>query len=208
MSNGSCVVPSKFHHGLILLLHTANHLTNEGVGLRHLCDWAVFVNSFSNDEFIVLFEKPLKETGLWRFAALLTKCCVKYLDCDQKSWVGEVCDELLEEIIADILNGGNFGFKDTNRYSQIKYITDRKNGERAKRSPVLQLFLSINEKTKKEFKFVNKSKFFMPIGWIFTVCKYLYMVIMGKRRLDGISTITHAKKRASIYSEFHLYEEN
>ncbi|MBQ8793557.1 MAG: nucleotidyltransferase family protein, partial [Clostridia bacterium] len=48
MSNGSCIVPCKFHHGLILLLHTATHLTHEGVGLRHLCDWAVFVNSFSN----------------------------------------------------------------------------------------------------------------------------------------------------------------
>ena len=208
MSNGSCVVPSKFHHGLILLLHTANHLTNEGVGLRHLCDWAVFVNSFSNDEFIETFEKPLKETGLWRFAALLTKCCVNYLGCDPKAWVKEAADDLLDEIIADILNGGNFGFKDTNRYSQIKYITDRKNGERAKRSPVLQLFLSINEKTKKEFKFANKSKFFLPIGWVFTIIKYFYMVVVGKRRLDGISTITDAKKRASIYSEFHLYEEN
>ena len=61
VSNGKCLVPSDFYHGIILLLHTANHLTHEGVGLRHLCDWAVFVNGFSNEEFVNLFEIPLKE---------------------------------------------------------------------------------------------------------------------------------------------------
>ncbi|MBR5223437.1 MAG: nucleotidyltransferase family protein, partial [Clostridia bacterium] len=70
--SGKCFVPSHFHHGVILLLHTATHLTKEGIGLRHICDWAVFVNSFSNDDFVKTFEAPLKQMGLWRFAQLLT----------------------------------------------------------------------------------------------------------------------------------------
>ena len=208
MSNGSCVVPDKFHHGLIILLHTANHLTNEGVGLRHLCDWAVFVNNFSNEEFINTFEKPLKETGLWRFAQLLTACSIKHLGCDQKMWAGEADGDLLDGIIADILNGGNFGKKDVERYSQIKYISDRKSGEKAKKSPIFQLLSSINEKTKKEFKFVNKSKFFLPIGWFFTVIKYLYLVVMGKRSLDTASTILGAKQRRDLYNKFKLFEND
>lgn len=207
-SNGSCVVPSKFHHGVILLLHTASHLTSEGVGLRHLCDWAVFVNSFSNDEFTALFEKSLKDIGLWRFAQLLTLCCIKYLGCDAKEWVGEADDSLLEGIITDILNGGNFGMKDADRYSQIKYICDRKSGEKAKKSPFAQLFSSINEKTKKEFKFTNKSKFLLPVGWVCTISKYFYMIIMGKRKLDSVATISGAKQRKEIYSQFKLFEKD
>lgn len=206
-SNGSCVVPSTFHHGIILLLHTASHLTSEGVGLRHLCDWAVFVNGFSNEDFVNTFEKPHKEMGLWRFAQLLTLCCVKYLGCDAKEWAGEAEYTLIENIIADILNGGNFGLKDPKRYNQIKYISDRKEGTVGKRNPVLQLFSSINAKTKIEFDFVNKSKLLLPIGWLFTVCKYLYMVITGKRTLDGISTINNANSRKNIYNEFHLFEK-
>lgn len=205
-SNGSCIVPGKYHHGLILLLHTANHLTNEGVGLRHLCDWAVFVNGFSSDEFVLLFEKSLKETGLWRFAQLLTLCCVKYLGCDAKPWAGEASDELIDSMITDILNGGNFGMKDADRYSQIKYISDRKSGEKAKKSPIMQLLSSINEKTKNEFEFANKSKILLPIGWICTVSKYLYMVVMGKRRLDGIKTIKGAQQRKELYEEFELFK--
>ena len=208
MSNGSCIVPCKFHHGLILLLHTATHLTHEGVGLRHLCDWAVFVNDFSNDEFVALFEQPLKEMGLWRFAQLLTLCCVSHLGCDQKEWAGQDDNNLIDSIVFDILNGGNFGTKDTDRYNQIKYISDRKEGTTAKKNPILQLCASINEKTKKEFKFSNKSKFFLPLGWICTVCKYLYLVVMGKRRLDTVSTINSAKQRKNIYDEFRLFEND
>lgn len=208
MSNGSCILPCKFHHGLILLLHTATHLTHEGVGLRHLCDWAVFVNDISNDEFVSLFEQPLKEMGLWRFAQLLTLCCVSHLGCDQKEWAGQDDNNLIDSIVFDILNGGNFGTKDTDRYNQIKYISDRKEGTTAKKNPILQLCASINEKTKKEFKFSNKSKFFLPLGWICTVCKYLYLVVMGKRRLDTVSTINSAKQRKNIYDEFRLFEND
>ena len=63
-------------------------------------------------------------------------------------------------------------------------------------------------KTKKEFKFSNKSKFFLPIGWIFTVCKYFYLVVVGKRKIDTISTINGAKQRKEIYNEFKLFEND
>ena len=206
-SNGVCVIPSKFHHGLILLIHTATHLTREGVGLRHLCDWAVFVNSFSSNEFSRFFEGPLKESGLWRFAQLLTLCCVKYLGCDEKTWTGEIDDLLIANITADIFNGGNFGMKDTDRYSQIKYISDRKSGETAKKSTILQLFYSINEKTKKEFKFTNKSRLLLPIGWMCTIFRYLYMVITGQRRLDNRMVISGAKQRKDLYAQLKLFKK-
>ena len=206
-SNGICIVPSKFHHCLILLLHTASHLTSEGVGLRHLCDWAVFVNSFTNDEFVNTFEKPLKDMGLWRFAQLLTLCCIKYLGCDAKDWAGETDEDLLEKIISDILNGGNFGVNDLERYSQIKYISDREIGAVAQKNAFVQLLCSINAKSKNEFPFVKKSVVFLPVGWLFTICKHLYLIIIGKRYLDGVSIITNAKKRKDIYDEFRLFEK-
>ena len=207
-SNGVCIVPSDFHHGLVLLLHTATHLTNEGVGLRHLCDWAVFVNSFSNDEFISLFEKPLKDVGLWRFAQLLTLCGVKHLGCETKAWAGQSDDILLDDIITDILNGGNFGFKDTTRYSHIKYIGDRNNKTVSRKNPIFQLFDSLNAKTKSECNFVEKHKILLPIGWVATLCKYIGLVISGKRKYDNFVTINNAVKRKNIYREFNLFEKD
>ena len=63
--NGILRIPDHFHHGLVLLLHIASHLTSEGVGLRHLCDWAVFVNHFTDEQFASLFADKLKACGIW-----------------------------------------------------------------------------------------------------------------------------------------------
>ncbi|MBQ8868900.1 MAG: nucleotidyltransferase family protein [Oscillospiraceae bacterium] len=204
--NSACIVPSTFHHGIILLLHTASHLTSEGIGLRHLCDWAVFVNSLSNDEFVKVFEKPLKEMGLWRFARLITLCCARYLGCDCKDWAGEADDELLEAIIADVLDGGNFGFKDNDRCHQIKYIKHRNDKTVDGKKSLFQALFTINSKAKHKCKFVRKHKWLLPIGWVVVVFNYIWLVLSGKRKLDSFSTIDRANARKKIYSEFHLYK--
>ena len=76
----SFVIPGKFHHGLILILHTCHHLLREGVGLRHLCDWAVFINSLKKGEFEEIFEEKLKKIGMWNFACILTITASRYLN--------------------------------------------------------------------------------------------------------------------------------
>ncbi|MBO5321644.1 MAG: nucleotidyltransferase family protein [Clostridia bacterium] len=204
--NGECLVPSKFHHGVILLLHTATHLIREGVGLRHLCDWAVFINSVSEAEMTETFEGPLKEMGLWEFARILTAVCVEYLGCEKKVWVENVEKSLLENVFSDIFSGGNFGTKDADRYTQIKYIADRKDGSVDRKNPILQVFKTLTEKTRREVKFVKEHPVLLPFGVVYTSAKYLFLVATKKRKADSIKTINDAKHRKDIYSEFKLFE--
>ena len=77
--------PSPFHHGLIMLLHVARHMVTGGIGLRHFCDWAVFVDKVS-DYFTSMFEDKLKRVGLWRFAQILTQFFTAYLGLSQQDW--------------------------------------------------------------------------------------------------------------------------
>ena len=207
VSNGRCFVPSHFHHGIILLLHTATHLTKEGIGLRHICDWAVFVNSFSNDDFTKTFEAPLKQMGLWRFAQLLTLCCQKYLGADKKAFAGNSDEELLDAMITDIINGGNFGFKDETRYGHIKYISNRDSDGISQKGAFSQLLMSINHKAKTKYNFVKKHKWLLPVGWAVVVFDYFVLVLTKKRKLDNIDTINDAKYRQSIYNEFKLFKK-
>ena len=51
--------PNDLYHGLIILLHMQHHNLNDGLGLRHLCDWAAYVASTQ----IKLFGK----SGCYRF---------------------------------------------------------------------------------------------------------------------------------------------
>ncbi len=206
LQGGDIIIPDRFHHGLVLLLHTAVHLTSEGVGLRHLCDWAVFVESFTEEEFKYTFELTLKEVGLWRFASLLTLCCVKYLGCTPKSCTGTADDKLLEGIIIDIMTGGNFGKKDVGRYSQIKYLSDRKKGVVSTRRPAWQLLLTINENAKRRYKFVNSLPLLLPVGWLLVILRYFVLLLLGKRKPDTIETLNNVNFRRNIYKEFHLFE--
>lgn len=204
--DGRVRLPSIFHHGLIMLLHTAEHMTTAGVGLRHLCDWAVFAASLTDSEFTSLFEDKLKAIGLWRFAQLLTLLSVRYLGCPERAWASTADDRLLQAMMQDILAGGNFGKKDADRYRQIKYISGRGEDAVTFSSPLRQALYNWNQKTKTECRFVNNHKFLLPVGWIVTGFKYLGLVFSGKRKLDNGRTVTNAKQRKELYREFHLFE--
>lgn len=208
VDGATCLIPDTFHHGLILLLHMASHLTSEGIGLRHLCDWAVFADSMESDAFAALFETKLKRFGLWRFAQMMTLASERYLGSAPRSWArnDSVTDEQLEEIMTDILNGGNFGKKDLNRYREIKYISNR--GERTvdRKSVLAQAFCTLNRKVFDDYPRIAARKAFLPVGWFAEGVKYVGLLITGKRKTKGTSSmLREASRRKSIYSRMELF---
>lgn len=190
-SCGTISIPAPFHHCLVLLLHTASHMTSEGVGLRHLCDWAVFANKVKVEQW----KTELQSCGLWDFARILTLVSVKYLGLPEQSWAGTADDSILEQLITDILDGGNFGTKDDDRYRQIKYISNRGEHTVDQKNAVVQLWDTIGKKAEAE----RKSR----IG---VLAEYISLVVSGKRKLDTGKTIGSASQRKKLYAELHLYE--
>ena len=207
ISEGEYMAPTAFHHGLVMLLHVAGHLINTGIGLRHLCDWAVFVAKFSDEEFCEMFEDKLKEVGLWRFAQLLTQLSVKYLHGPAKRWCGVGDDDYLEMMMADIMNGGNFGVKDKNRINQAKLMTNTGKCKVDDTSLLQQLFLTMNQKAKLGMPITAKVPLLLPIGWLYVGGRHLVR-IMQKRRptIDVKDMIAGATERKEIYKEFRLFE--
>ena len=205
-SEGEYMVPTAFHHGLVMLLHVAGHLINTGIGLRHLCDWAVFVAKFSDEEFCEMFEDKLKAVGLWRFAQLLTQLSVKYLHCPAKEWCGAGDDDYLEMMMVDIMNGGNFGVKDKNRINQAKLMTNTGKGV-DDTSLLKQLFLTMNEKARRGMPITAKVPFLLPVGWMYVGGRHLVRIMQRRRpTIDVKEMIAGAAERKEIYKEFRLFE--
>jgi hypothetical protein len=105
-----CICPSPFHHGLIMLMHMQHHLLSEGIGLRHLCDWAVFLHSLGGEAFVSLFQEPLKRVGLWRFACLMSLTAAAFLGLPEMEWMKSDGNDgkIAALLMADIMAGGNF----------------------------------------------------------------------------------------------------
>ena len=200
---GDMRLPSAFHHGLILLLHTAHHLTYSGVGLRHLCDWAVFADTLPEEDFLREFKEPLTELGLWNFACCLTDICVRYLGVRQKSWLTGSDEALGDALLEDLIAGGNFGQKNIVRSRQAYLITSGKRSD----SRVGRLFSVMLDMIYQKWPVSKKIKILVPFGWAFYTLRYFWRVIRGKRpKLYVRSAVRGAKERTELYDRLRLFD--
>lgn len=127
-------MPDDFHHGLVLLLHMISHITEGGLGLRQLCDWAVYVNQVD----LSAWKNRYEECGLWTFACAVTAACDRYLGSGPISashdgqisvgsptvptiheWCADVPVSVCNDFIGEILQAGNFGRRNRIAYADL-----------------------------------------------------------------------------------------
>lgn len=207
VNRDSCMCVSDYHHGLILLTHSAQHMLGSGIGLRHACDWAVFYASLSEEAFCTQFESALKELGLWRFAQLLTQLCICYLGAPDRSWAHIGDDALMEAMITDILDGGNFGRKEEGRHLQASLITDRRGMTVGNKKSGLRRFTeTVLDYAYAAWPVCEKHKLLVPIGVIAAGIKGMKLLSKKSSSFSIRKAITAAEKRKAIYQEFALFD--
>lgn len=207
MELGSCRLPSDFHHGLIIAVHSAHHLAKSGLGLRHLCDWAVFACSMDDDEFEANFKVPLSEIGLWRFARIMTAASSRYLGCRLPSWAESVEEGLSDALMGDILKAGDLGSRERDRDFSGALVTSADYGSVGDVSMPCQMIRTANEVVKIRWPAARKIHLLYPVGWIYFGTRYLILVVCGRRqKLPMRKMIVDAYRRIGIYSGFGLFE--
>ena len=187
-----------------MLTHLQHHLFREGVGLRHFCDWALFAASLSNEEFLTIFEQPLKKIGLFRLAQLLSLGAVKYIGMPYQEWMGDNY-ETAEELLEDILYGGNFGRKDRRRAYEGMLIKDRATGTEEK-GRLSRLIASLNEMVGYRWKIAKKIPLLYPVGWVYFTIRYFIRVVTGKRKMNLIDNYLKSEKRNQKYEKIKAFE--
>ena len=205
---GSIVIPSHFHHGLILLIHSCCHLTKEGIGLRQFSDFAVFAASFSNDDFISIFKEKLSAVGLWTLAQVFYRAAVKFLGAEDREWSHISDDSIPEALMEDILAGGNFGRRDEQRSFQGLVVTDyTAQYDVEARGMLAQFIHSKNKRVMEWWPLTRRVKLLIPFGWIGLGCQSLFLIIMGKRRaIDIKRMVSGAQLRRELYRMLELYK--
>ncbi len=204
---GAMKIPSPFHHGLIILIHSAHHMTGEGLGLRHIDDFAVFENSFDENEFVSMFYEPLNRAGLWKFTCVMTKLSSMYLGADERKFCMTVENEICYNIIKDVFSSGNFGQKNSDRGHEALIM--QRAGENKRRSKTGSLFFNANRIVYEKWKIAKKLKFLLPIGWLFFGVRYFIRSIAGKRpKINVLAVSREAGEREKLYDSLMLYKTN
>lgn len=202
---GEFNTPSDINHGLILLLHMQHHMLGEGFGLRHLSDWAVYVAKTYKesywDETLIPF---LKKIGLFTYTAIMTKTSAKYLQIPCPEWAVSADNETCDEIMRDILMGGNFGQKDENRAMSGALISDRgKDG--TQHSVIYYLFQKVHKNVLAQ-RCVKKVSILYPFVYCWLILRYSFLMLL-KKRTSIAQIIPEVQERRSVYKKLKIFEE-
>ena len=105
------ILPWK-QNGMELIWHIRQHLYN-GLGLKQIIDWMMFVNYMLDDQRMSEYMPDLLACGLDQLAIVTTKMCQKYfgLRTNNISWCNEADESLCDELMNFIMEQGNFGIK-------------------------------------------------------------------------------------------------
>ena len=106
---GDIAIPTTAFNVVYQLTHLYHHFFDEGIGMRQIIDYYYVVN---NDELLVIrdtLQKELKHLGLWKFAGAVMYVLHETLGLSEEKMIAPMDEKRGELLLAEILEGGNFG---------------------------------------------------------------------------------------------------
>ena len=197
-----------FGHGIVLLLHAYRHLTKSGIGVRHLCDWAMFVAGFTGDEFSCIFRERFEELGIWKLAQVFSATAHRYLGIPYQEWMAEVDEEECLMLMLDILNGGNFDRGNGERGIQNALLYNEGQLSEGKGTSLIGGLSGLNRIAQTRCPRLMKIKILRPFGWIFLGVRYVFRVLTGKRKKAPSDTMQMVSMRKKLYQQLAVFETN
>lgn len=106
---GEITIPTTAFNVVYQLTHLYHHFFDEGIGMRQIIDYYYVVN---NDESLVIrdtLQRELKHLGLWKFAGAVMYVLHEALGLSEEKLIAPIDEKRGKLLLAEILNGGNFG---------------------------------------------------------------------------------------------------
>ena len=106
---GETAIPTTAFNVIYQLTHLYHHFFDEGIGMRQIIDYYFVVN---NDELLAIkdtLQKELKQLGLWKFAGAVMYVLHETLGLSEEKMIAPMDEKRGKLLLAEILNGGNFG---------------------------------------------------------------------------------------------------
>ncbi len=113
---GEIAIPTTAFNVIYQLTHLYHHFFDEGIGIRQIIDYYYVVISdyllVINDESLGIrdtLQRELKHLGLWKFARAVMYVLHEVLGLPEEKMIAPMDEKRGKLLLAEILNGGNFG---------------------------------------------------------------------------------------------------
>ena len=107
---GEITIPTTAFNVIYQLTHLYHHFFDEGIGMRQIIDYYYVVSMLNvNCEMLTWLPKKLKHLGLWKFAGAVMYVLHETLGLSEEKMIAPMDEKRGKLLLAEILNGGNFG---------------------------------------------------------------------------------------------------
>lgn len=196
----SHVLPDMIN-GLVLLEHIDQHM-EEGVGLRQIIDWMMFVDKCLPDDKWPEFETHVNHIGLKKLAIVVTHMCELFLGLPLREWCSQANESLCVQLMDYVLSSGNFGCKKTTDSNISENVFAFTGGS------IKTAFKLLQKQGKKNWHLAQKHPFLRPVAWVYQLFRY---VSRGLKRDNAVSKIkaeyVAARKRTAMFDALGVKTE-
>ena len=177
-------------NGLVLLEHINQHL-EDGLGLRQILDWALYVDkALDNETWEHTFGPIVRRLGLETLAIAVTRMCQLYLGLRPDiTWCASADEDICHRLMDYMMEQGNFGRKgDTDSHKSVKALSVMQN--------LPAFFKRLQHLGLKRWPAVTKyprlKPLLTPFAWFWQLCRYIHLGL--KREQPFKSLMQDVKK--------------
>ncbi len=207
INNYTFSVLSAKHQAAALLLHMARHISHEGIGLKQLCDWAVFIHKRTDHLFWTGEIQPvLSEFGLLQAAKIITKTCAEYLGLprDQCGWCMDIDSRICGQLMDFVLQSGHMGRKNLG-VSEANLILTGKDKSNSDHSFTGSIRSNMSFIIKRDFPVCKKIPVLVPVLWLFLPVKYAFRGVVSKNRNESVfKVLAQARKHKKLFEQMGI----
>ena len=184
-------------NGMELIWHIRQHLYN-GLGLRHIVDWMMFVNEKLDDQHFEEYRENLERCGLLQLALHVTLLCQKYLGLrtEDITWCNSADEDACDELIAFLMEQGDFGRK--------KGLTDKTAKALSGYSNPKLFLKKMQEIGASTWKQAERNPVIRPLAWIYGTAYYARKILSQKGGLRKfIQDSNQGRKRRKMFERLY-----
>ncbi len=180
-------------NGLTLLAHISQHL-EEGLGLRHLIDWVMYVKHALPDEQWPAFREKTDQLGLTKLAKAVARLGQKYLGLSPDiRWCQDIPDALVEDLLEYAFECGNFGSKDAAN-NTVTMVMSHGRG-------FFGFFRNLQDRGKANWKLLKKASWLAPLAWAYQLVRYVQLGLKSSSLRDLLKDADASKRRNKLMDE-------
>lgn len=194
------------HQALMMLLHMARHMMEGGIGLRQLCDWAMYLANEDSESFARDTVPMLAQCGLLRYAQIASSACVRYLGLPKAYayWCEDVTEFQTRAFLEDVFSCGNMGSADSGEFGRALALGK---SPETKRTYLGMLFANLTKIANYNFPITQKHKWLLPIFWVYLPLRYWVRSLLGLRQKKSVIEVAQsAKAKQDFFTMLELFE--